>query len=492
MKVKTSIEKKYSVIILLLVAMVVILCWCANALLLSRYYISRQKNNIEKMFEQLDTVASEHGIDSEQFKVLFESNASMFNCDMLILDQNMNVLASNVVDEGLVSERLLGYFFDQNSNTPKNVIKRTDTYTMQISVDFESSLEYMELWGVTSTGNPIVIRSALSGIQGSARIANILLAYIGIIALFISYFIVKIVSKTITQPILEIVDISDKMANLDFETKYEGNDENEIGVLGEHINKLSETLEKTISELKCANAELQSELKEKTELDDMRKEFLSNVSHELKTPIALIQGYAEGLTDCVNDDEESRNFYCEVITDEASKMNRLVRNLLNLNELEFGQNNVSIERFNIVELIRNCIGATAILTKQDDITVEFDDSKAYYVWSDEFKIEQVFNNYLSNAIHYAKGEHKLIKINLEQKADKLRISVYNSGDPIPDAEIQNIWTKFYKIDKARTREYGGSGVGLSIVKASMDALKQNYGVVNCSDGVSFWFEVDLK
>ena len=139
-----------------------------------------------------------------------------------------------------------------------------------------------------------------------------------------------------------------------------------------------------------------TDIQQKSEIDEMRKEFLSNVTHELKTPLALIQGYAEGLKENINEDEESRNFYCDVIIDEADKMNQMVKKLLSLNELEFGKNIVSFERFDIVALIHSVIGASEILLKQKDIRLYFDASEPVYVWSDEYLVEQVVSNYISN------------------------------------------------------------------------------------------------
>ena len=221
----------------------------------------------------------------------------------------------------------------------------------------------------------------------------------------------------------------------------------------------------------------------------MRKEFLSNVSHELKTLIALIQGYAEGLREGINDDAESRDFYCEVIMDEAAKMNTMVKKLLTLNQLEFGNDLINMERFDIVALIRNYIQSAAILTKQNEIEVRMEKYAPIYVWADEFKVEEVFMNYFSNAANHCSGE-KIIDVKLEQFDGGVRINVFNTGEPIPEEAIGHIWEKFYKVDKARTREYGGSGVGLSIVKAIMDSMNQNYGVENYINGVLFWFELE--
>ena len=286
---------------------------------------------------------------------------------------------------------------------------------------------------------------------------------------------------------------SKRMTELDFDAKYvsKGHRKNEIDELGEHFNRLSCALESTISELKSANNELKQDIEKKTEIDEMRKEFLSNVSHELKTPLALIQGYAEGLQECINDDAQSRDFYCEVIMDEADKMNQMVKKLLTLNQLEFGNEVVPMERFNLTELIHGIINSSSILLEQNDISVTFDESGPMDAWGDEFKVEEVVTNYLSNAIHHAEFDKK-IRIWYTRKDSVVRVSVFNTGEQIPEEDLDNVWIKFYKVDKARTRAYGGSGIGLSIVKAIVDSMNQQCGVRNCQNGVEFWFELDVQ
>ena len=224
----------------------------------------------------------------------------------------------------------------------------------------------------------------------------------------------------------------------------------------------------------------------------MRQEFLANVSHELKTPIALIQGYAEGLQENINDDPESREFYCEVIVDEADKMNKMVKKLLSLNQLEFGNGQVHLEHFDLNSVIQSVVNASEILFRQQGVTLSFCPSEEpLMVWADEYMIEEVVNNYVSNALNHVKYDKK-IEIKTIQQGDHICTSVFNTGDPIPEEDLEKIWTKFYKVDKARTREYGGNGIGLSIVKAVMDAHNQRYGVRNYDNGVEFWFELDRK
>ena len=226
-------------------------------------------------------------------------------------------------------------------------------------------------------------------------------------------------------------------------------------------------------------------------LDDSREEFVSNVSHELKTPIALIQGYAEGLKEGVNDDPESREFYCDVIMDEASKMNHMVRNLLDLNQLEFGDEKIQFERFDLTELVKGVLQSMELFAEQKQAKVRFRQTEPLYVWGDEYKIEQVVRNYVSNAFNHLAGD-MVVEVKIEVKDGIARTTVFNTGKPIPEEDISHIWEKFYKVDKAHTREYGGNGIGLSIVKAIMESLHQKYGVENYDNGVAFWFELEVK
>lgn len=187
----------------------------------------------------------------------------------------------------------------------------------------------------------------------------------------------------------------------------------------------------------------------KEQIDEMRKEFLSNVSHELKTPIALIQGYAEGLKECINDDPESREFYCEVIMDESSKMNQMVKKLLTLNQLEFGNDVVTMERFDLVSLVKGVIQSASILAQQKEAKLLFNEEEPVYVWADEFKVEEVVTNYISNALNHLEGE-KVIDVKLiHEPGNVIRTTVFNTGKPIPEEDLDKIWIKFYKVDQSQ-------------------------------------------
>lgn len=386
--------------------------------------------------------------------------------------------------------RLLGYRMNINQKNSE-LLSQGDSYELWKAKDHVNQSEYLELWGAFSNGDLFLIRSPLESIRESVGITNRFLGYIGVSVLIISIIIVWFFSKKITKPILELANISQRMADLDFDAKYTSGGRNEIGVLGCNFNKMSEKLEETISELKSANNELQKDIEKKDRLEQMRTEFLGNVSHELKTPIALIQGYAEGLKEGISDDPESREFYCDVIMDEANKMNQMVRNLLTLNQLEFGNEEVTFERFDIVQLVKGVLQSCDILIQQKDVKVNCVMDESVHVWADEFKTEQVIRNYISNALNHVSGEN-IIEIRVEEKEQTVRVSVFNTGNPIPEEDVPHIWEKFYKVDKAHTREYGGNGIGLSIVKAIMESFHQEYGVKNYDNGVEFFMELDLR
>lgn len=485
---KYSLKRHFVVIFISLVAGTILLCLLLNSTLLERYYTENKIRALIQAYESINEAANAGDITSDTFDIELQKICGKYNINILVADSDSETIKTSLSDPNYVIRHLLNNIIVGVDE--KDILRETDGYKMQIVTDVRTQTEYIEMWGVLDTGYLFMIRSALEGIRESVSIANRFLAYVGAVAIAVSMVLVLWLSNRVTKPILELADISERMKHLDFNAKYTGKDKTEIAVLGSNINELSKTLEKTISELKTANNELLKDIERKEQIDEMRKDFLSNVSHELKTPIALIQGYAEGLKEGINDDVESREFYCDVIMDEASKMNTMVKRLLTLNQLEFGNELVNMERFDIIALIRNYIASADILIKQKGVLVRMEENGEVYVWGDEFRVEEVFMNYFTNAMNHVQGDNIIdIKISRDEQ-QRVKVSVFNTGSPIPEESLEHIWEKFYKVDKARTREYGGSGIGLSIVKAIMESMNQEYGVVNHDDGIEFWFTLD--
>lgn len=486
---KHSIKRQFATIFILLMTGTILVCWFLNSVFLEKYYIQNKKEVLNNAYNKINIASNASTVTSDEFDIEIQRVCSKYNISMIIVNIDSSIERFVGEEPKVLRSRLYDKLF-LRTNNGLNALEENEKSAIQ-SFDPRTHTEYIEMWGFLDNGNLFLIRTAVEGIRDSVSISNRFLMYAGILVSIPSAFLIWIITKKITEPIQELAEISEKMTNLDFEAKYVGKSENELAVLGAHINQLSDTLESTISELKTANNELRNDLARKDEIDEMRKEFLSNVSHELKTPIALIQGYAEGLNEGINEDAESREFYCDVIMDEARKMNNMVKKLLDLNQIEFGQDVITMERFDIVSLIKTYIQSADILIKQNEAIIVMEQMEPIFVWADEYKTEEIFNNYFSNALNHISGE-KIIQIKMECGDKKVRISVINTGIPIPEESISRLWEKFYKVDKARTREYGGSGVGLSIVKAIMDSMNQEYGVINHMDGVEFWFELETN
>ncbi|SFI00285.1 Signal transduction histidine kinase [Pseudobutyrivibrio sp. OR37] len=414
----------------------------------------------------------------------------MYSVACIITGADGEPLVSSNTDSTILLNQLNYAMFSNHESV--DVIKRTDSYAIFTQQFPDLKEEYLVMLGVLPDGNILFVSATESSMNHVTGITNKFFFHMAMVAIVFTAIIGHIVMARFTSPLINLIDITKRISNFDFEAKYVPQRiYNEIDDLGEHINEMSTTLKRAITQLKAANDSLKHDLEVKEETENMRKEFVSNVSHELKTPIALIQGYAEGLQEGIMDDENSRQIYLDIIIDEANKMNRLVREMLILNQLEAGQMNMDLVDFDVTEMIDSIVDSNRINFEAQNIKYSFINKTECYVHADEFLVEQVITNFISNAIHYVMNEN-IINVRYDfVKKGKVRISVFNSGNNISKKDIKRIWEKFYKADKARSREYGGSGIGLSVVKATMELLHEKFGVENMPDGVEFWCELTL-
>ena len=488
-----SISYKLTFLIVAVMLLSVIFAGVFGSLFLEKYYAKQKQSAVKKVYETFDKVVrTDAGFtesdDLQELNGILEKTGA----SAIVIDSSGTVLYTYGSEIPLRQRwRDLVFGIGDNKRYKSKEVEKTDNYSLLYTEDPSDNNYHYELVSQLSNDSDLVVRVSVENFKESLSITNKF--YIGLlIALIVVITILMIVlTRRYTIPMLQLATISKKMSELDFDVKYEGKHNDELGVLGDSINEMSEKLEENISELKAANIELQKDIKQKEEVDELRKEFISNVSHELKTPIALIQGYAEGLSDGINDNPEDIKYYSDVIVDESNKLNKMVQKLMTLNQIEFGSVKLNLERFDIVEVIKSLISRREILTEKTNIDVQVDAPEKAFVWGDEFYVEEVITNYLNNAFNHVDERH-IIKVQVTDKNGIVRVSVFNSGKPIPEDELENIWVKFYKIDKARTREYGGSGIGLSIVKAIMDNHDKECGVINHEDGVEFWFELDAN
>lgn len=433
---------------------------------LNRYYNSVIQYNINSELRQLET--------KNDMEILIRDNY-----DEIVYCENKAII--NYVARISIDKNAKTIYSDKNT-----IIKQSD----------ERNDKFMMLISDLDNGYKLYIRIPIIPIEESVKISSETLIIIGIFMAVVSGIVASIISKKFTQRIVKLNDITKKMSKLDFSEKFEdGINDDEIDTLGRNINIMSEKLEATIGQLRKNNNQLEKDIEEKSKIDDMRKQFISDVSHELKTPIALIQGYAEGLAENVNTDDESRKFYAEVIIDESNKMDKMVKELLELMKLEQGELQIKDEEFDLNEIIKEEIKRETKVIKENNIEIDYEKNKKIKVYANPEYIEKIVNNYLTNAIKHCKMKDKEKKIEIrteKTKENKLRLFVYNTGDKIDEDAQEKIWNRFYKVDSSRNRDDGGTGIGLAIVKAIMNKYNNKYGINNYKNGVEFYCDINIK
>lgn len=297
-------------------------------------------------------------------------------------------------------------------------------------------------------------------------------------------------SRMISKPLLQLNRTATRMAKLDFSARSDLSRRDEIGNLAHTLNFLSANLRTTLDDLQEANEKLKEDIEREKELERLRKDFVAGVSHELKTPISLIRGYAEGLQDNVAKDR--RDPYTNVIIEETRRMSALVQDMLDLSQLESGRFSLNWQPIPMIDFLQEILRKYSALYQDRPITFQWELPESLpAVNGDPARLEQVMANLISNAVrHTVEGGVITIGVEVmggEGQANTVRVEVYNEGEPIPEEELPLIWEKFYRTDKSGSRDFGGTGLGLSIVKNILIRHGSAYGVENRSEGVAFHF-----
>lgn len=505
---KYSMVTRLFLLISLLIAFETVLYVFLNSTFLEKYYMAQKRDVLIKAYNAIDEIYRDSGNSAEERSIKLEKISNDYSLQMMIFSGDDELLYTTLpTDAARFRNRTQGKAAQNGENgensdgadlerherpepgpAEKSILTETDSFVIASTYIQAIDARNIELRGRMQDGNRVMLQVSVASIRESVKIANKFFIWVGILTGLCAIFIGVLISRRAARNIKVLSEAANRMAELDFSVRYDGCGKDEISVLGGSLNTLSGKLERAITELKKANIELMRDNDRKEQVDKKRREFLSNVSHELKTPISIIEAYAEGLNE-MELDEESRRYYCDVILDESKKMGMMIRKLMSLMRIETGAEALDIERYDIAEQIDRILSQKRILIEQKGAFVEFKSNHPVFVWADEFLIEEAFVNFLINAVKYC-GNEKKIKIFLESMHGRVRVSVFNSGNGISEEEKNDIWKSFYMADKARTRENGSCGLGLSIVAAIIEAHGQDYGVYNTEGGVVFWFDVD--
>ena len=485
---RQSVVTKFFLSMIGCVLISILLNWLMNNLVLENYYKNRKVDSLKDTFTQIDTIFSSTS-QSDDIRLEMEKLGGKNNYSVMVVDRKFQVVDFN----------LGTYVPDEWTSRMFYIEIATQLSPGQCTVSIRNNprlgQEYLLLTGVLSNNYLVVLSMPLQAIRENVDISNRFLLFSGFFSVLISALLAFWIARSFTKPIKELAGITNSLARFDFTKRYTGRGNDEIAELGKSINMLSVELERNISDLKTLNAQLERDNEIKTRQDQLRRDFIANASHELKTPIALVRAYAEGISDEVSTDEQSRRYYCEIIQDEADKMSVLIKKMTSLMQLESGEEELTFARFEITGLISGVLRRYSILLDQKKITVSFLPEGEIYCWGDEYFIENVINNYVSNASNHVSEKGEIVVeehiISTSEGQKHVHVSVFNTGNQIAQEDLTRIWESFYKVDKARTRQYGGTGLGLSVVAAIMHAHNMPCGVENCEGGVRFWFELEL-
>lgn len=457
---------------ILLTAVTVILIF--NTTYLGDLYLYNEKRKIASVAEYLDTLDLKSGVYLGTVgKTETENNIAI---DIYFADGNPLYLSQkNLVPKGGNT-----VVIEHHVNGDGSVLDIKETNGVQY-IDYNCAL---------GSGLEIEIFSVKANVEANAGVAlyfvwaSILFIFIVVIIFFIIY------SNRFTKPLIEMSKITEKMSNMDFSERLKVKSNDEIGELAGSINNLSGSLDVTLQDLSEKNKKLQDDIEKKQTIDELRKEFISSISHELKTPIAIVRGYAEGAEIMINSgDAGGAAEYCDIIIKESDKMNALVMELLELSRFEIGDSRLEYENFSLYDFVSEYTDSERIVFEENGIRCTTVIPQSITCSGDLIKLNMVLNNFVSNAVSHTEGE-KLIKIYCEEKNSNVRVFVYNTGKAIANEDIDKIWDSFYRADKSRSRKEGRFGLGLSIVSAIQNLHGNEYGVFNSDGGVTFWFDID--
>lgn len=477
---KMSLKKQIVLAFLILILTITSVDILCNRYLLDDYYLNNKETILLNTANKINK--NSQNLQDIDFLNEIEKDCRIHNLSLLVATDQESpfIYFYNKEDAETIMKRLQIHKQEDNLKEPAiSIVKNTSL-----------NINYLEACGKLDNGYYYLIKTPIDSIKETAALSTVFLLYVLIFLLPFSIMIIIVMVDRITQPLTKLTTVSKKISNLDFSEQCSLEGSTEIIELGKNFNKMSNDLESTIGQLKTANVKLQQDLDKKEQIEEMRKEFLSSVSHELKTPIAIISGYAESLKDSV-DDPEDIEFFADTIYEETQKLSKMVKDILEINKLESQPNNANITNINLFNLITQITTPMQKVIEEKNITFNIKVPEKTKVWTDANLLAPILSNYITNAIDHV-NDNGSINIFITKYKDKAKISVYNSGNQIEDEHIERIWDKFYKADKSRHREFGGTGLGLSIVKSYAKLLNQEYGVENKFNGVEFYITTEIS
>lgn len=469
---KYSLQKKLSVIGIGLIVLFIIL----NIVLTYFFIIPFSTYMSQKEMENIaQIISSEKNYESDAFLDIIEEIDEDINVQITIMDSDKNIICTTRTNDyrrnriGKIVESL----FDNNYEK----IEEGQTIALRGSKEGNNRITVRVIKKVADNRYAVMFRSYRS-LQNARNSAILFDLIVGVILIFLGLIVVHRASAKLLYPIKKMTETAEHISNLEFDNKVEITTEDELGQLGKSINKMSEHLEENVERMQ--------------EDIENRKRLVRNLSHEIKSPIAVIMGYADRMKAIISKNPERAMEYCEIISNESGRVDILVKEMLELSKLEHRVEELYLEQISVASFFQNLQKRFMEEHMEKMVSLQIESKENDVIVADSILLERAICNMLNNAYYYGENENLKIKLKGCWNENFYEISVYNSGSSVAEDKINSIWDAFVKVDKARQRGRQGSGVGLSIVKEIVDSHGGYYKVLNVEDGVIFTIAIPKK
>ena len=474
-----SITKRLFVNILVIILLFAFIVMVSNAFFLRPLYALYTKRVVEKAVKDISAV--DLAADEAVWRPALNEIERDSHFEILIFDDQRMVYSSSNqprwIPAGftvqLLSEILL--YLDES-------VPDTDNIVSTIGSDHSHNDDI--IYAFSKKGDyTIMVTQILDPVNNTIRQTNMVIMLVTTLFLVITLVLAFRLSKRFTQPIRKIQSTVADITALNFNSSCDVHTGDELEHLADDVNMLSSRLNETLNQLQVQNEQLEKDILS-------QRQFISNASHELRTPLSLIKGYADEIGSGFISAADQQKMYVNIISEEANKMNRLLKEMLDLSRMESGRMTLEMHPLSVNQLIRDFIDKYDGYISDHHLVLSLElpeeDTTGLV---DPMRFEQVLANYLSNAAKYGDSRHT-VKISTRINEDVIRINLFNSGEHMSEQTLTNIWDRFYKHDKSRSEDEGSYGLGLSIVAAIQVLSGQRYGAENVEGGVNFWFDVN--
>jgi signal transduction histidine kinase len=460
---------KLWILIVLNIVIIFAISWFFQVVFLEKYYISQRTKVMKQEIKNVSSMI-ENNVSSNDILNEIVDFGSASDCLVIVTDENFNInytSATKINNSNNNSQRIM----QENINYIKTKI---EPKTQQIVKSFISN---GTIFNSIIMGNSVddakkgyvIIHSAIERINETTAILKQQLMVICLISLFIGSFIAFILANKFSKPILEINTASKRIAEGDFDTVVSVHSKDEIAMLAQTINHMARQLKQT---------------------DNIKKQFIANISHELKTPISSIRAYGELLRDCDIIEKEEKEKYAEIIVMNSKKLTTMVEDILELSEIQSGNYVLELSSFCLIFLIKDIINDLQALAAEKNVHIilkTFNDT--ILITADKDKIHSVFCNILQNAVRHS-HLNSIVEIELTSTTSNINISIIDTGEGIPEDKLPYIWDRFYKVDKSRKSGKSGAGLGMAIVKEIFELHHYTYGIESqIGVGTQVWFNI---